>query len=435
MRRPVAVAWRCGGFLPRVLPRYPVCDISIELCPGTALKVCLMVSLNRKQPYPAVQDVQDVQDEYWMAQAIGLARGAGMRTWPNPPVGAVVVRDGEIVGRGAHRGAGTPHAEPLALAEAGARARGATLYVTLEPCNHQGRTAPCAPAVFASGVSRVVVANRDPNPTVVGGGCRYLRERGVEVVGGFLAAEALEMIWPFVVTNNFARPYVELKTAHSLDGWFAPPAATRSETAPVYLTGQAARTDVHRRRRQVDLVLVGEGTVAADRPRLDGRLAAGLPGVPSDDPVAAYVDTDLSWTGGLDREHYLVFAGDRARRSPARQAIGDAGGQIVFCREKDGHVDPADLVAQAAALGFLSLMVEGGPTLAAAFLAAGKVDRWLRYQAPLILGGGVGWPERFLAQGRIDREFHLTSAMPMGDDLLTIHDRRRFGDVLAAVTI
>jgi len=370
-----------------------------------------------------------------MAAAIALARGADKRTWPNPPVGALVVRRGEVVGSGAHQGAGTPHAEPVALAAAGDKAKGATLYVTLEPCNHEGRTAPCAPAVYASGVTRVVVANRDPNPTVIGGGMRHLRDRGLEVTCGVLADAALEMIWPFVVTNNFARPYVELKTAHSLDGYFAPPAATRGATAPVYLTGDEARMDVHRRRRRVDLVVVGEGTVAADAPRLDGRLADGQPDVPGAEPAAAYVDTDLSWTGGFRRDHYLVFAGESARAAASLAAIEADGGQVIFCREKAGHVDPSDLVVQAAANGFLSLMVEGGPSLAGAFLRAGVVDRWIRYQAPVILGAGVGWPDAFLTAGQIDRGFHLTSSGPLGADLVTVHDRRRFCDVLAQVTL
>ncbi len=391
-----------------------------------------MKSSNCHHLYP---DNPDTQDACWMAQAVALARGASQRTWPNPPVGALVVRNGEIVGRGAHQGAGTPHAEPVALAEAGDKAVGATLYVTLEPCNHQGRTAPCAPAVFASGVKRVVVANRDPNPTVIGGGCRHLRDRGLVVDCGVLAAEALEMIWPFVVTNNFSRPYVELKTAHSLDGYFAPLPSTRGDAAPVYLTGEEARLDVHLRRRRVDLVLVGEGTVKADHPLLDGRLAAGRPDVPAEDPMAAYVDTDLSWTGGFRRDQYLVFAGESARETANRVGIEADGGQIIFCREKDGRVDPVDLIAQTSAHGYLSLMVEGGPNLAGSFLASGAVDRWIRYQAPVILGAGVGWPAQFLKSGQLDRNFHLTSSLTLGADLVTVHDRRNFRDVLAAVTL
>ena len=377
---------------------------------------------------------QAAQDRRFMAEAVSLARGVRSRTWPNPPVGAVVVRDGSVVGRGAHEGPGRPHAEPMALAEAGKKARCATLYVTLEPCNHQGRTPPCAPAVAASGVSRVVVAMRDPNPTVIGGGCRYLRDRGLDVSCGVLADEALDLIWPFVTTDNFTHAYVELKTALSLDGRFAPPAESRRQAAPVFLTGQAARSDVHCRRRRVDLVLVGEGTVRADNPRLDGRLAADCVEVPTDEPVAGYVDTDLSWTGGFQRDRYLVFAGEGSRESANRAKIEADGGKILFCREKAGKVDPVGLCEAAVCEDHLTIMVEGGPHLAASFLRADLVDRWVRYLAPTVLNDGVGWPEGMGHDGT-PNDFSLTRHMQVGDDLQVIHDRRNFADVLARVTV
>jgi len=312
---------------------------------------------------------------------------------------------------------------------------GATLYVTLEPCNHQGRSGPCAPVVEKSGVSRVVVAMRDPNPTVIGGGCRYLRDRGLDVTVGVLAAEALELVWPFAVTDNFTRPYVELKTAHSLDGFWAPLPSTREAVAPVYLTSETARVDVHCRRRRVDLVLVGEGTVGADGPRLDGRLAADRDDVPAAEPMAGYVDSDLSWTGGFNREQYVVFAGLGATDAPSRAAIEADGGTIIFCRETHGHVAPADLVVRAGEYGFLTMMVEGGPRLATAFLAAGAVDRWVRYQAPRVLGAGVGWPGVCPDTGSLGPAFHLTGSAPVGADLVTVHDRRCFDDLWARVTL
>ncbi len=379
-------------------------------------------------------DDQAALDRCFMAEAVSLARSVRSRTWPNPPVGAVVVRDGAVVGRGAHEGPGTPHAEPVALAEAGDKARGATLYVTLEPCNHQGRTPPCAPAVAASGVCRVVVAMRDPNPTVIGGGCRFLRDRGMDVTCGVLADEALDLIWPFAATDNFSHAYVELKTALSLDGRFAPPAESRRQTAPVFLTGQAALRDVHCRRRRVDLILVGEGTVRADNPRLDGRLAADCAEVPQDEPVAGYVDTDLSWTGGFQRDHYLVFAGKSAAESANRARIEADGGQILFCRETAGKVDPAGLCEAAVCEDHLTIMLEGGPRLAASFLRTGLVDRWVRSLAPTVLNDGIGWPEG-LGDGGIQNDFTLTRHMRVGDDLQVIHDRRSFADVLARVTV
>ncbi len=379
-------------------------------------------------------DDQVALDRCFMAEALALAAGVRSRTWPNPPVGAVVVRDGSVVGRGAHEGPGRPHAEPVALADAGDDARGGTLYVTLEPCNHEGRTPPCAPTVVHSGVNRVVVAMRDPNPTVIGGGCRYLRDRGLEVTCGVLAAEALELIWPFAATENFTHAYVELKTALSLDGRFAPAPAGRSTATPVYLTGEAARRDVHCRRKRVDLVLVGEGTVRADRPRLDGRLASGAHGVPAVDPIAGYVDTDLSWTGGFAREEYLIFAGRSASQSANRAALEADGGEIVFCREIEGHVDPKSLCEAAAERDLLTIMVEGGPRLATSFLESGRVDRWIRYLAPTVLGKGVGWPEGH-GDTPVGSGFSLTRHERIADDLLVIHDRRKFADVLAQVTV
>ncbi|MCK9994764.1 MAG: bifunctional diaminohydroxyphosphoribosylaminopyrimidine deaminase/5-amino-6-(5-phosphoribosylamino)uracil reductase RibD [Candidatus Krumholzibacteria bacterium] len=381
------------------------------------------------------RDDRAALDSCFMAEALALARSAKSRTWPNPPVGAVVVKDGVIVGRGAHEGPGKLHAEPVALNEAGEAARGATLYVTLEPCNHEGRTLPCAPAVASSGVTRVVVAIRDPNPTVIGGGCRYLRDRGLEVICGVLAEEALDLVWPFAATDNFTHGYVELKTAHSLDGWFAPPSAGRAETAPVFLSGEAARQDVHRRRRRLDLVLVGEETVRADHPRLDGRLAADHVDVPDTDPMAGYVDTDLSWNGGFDRDHYVVFAGMSARRSANRAVIEADGGEILFCREAADRVDPVALCEAATLRDLLTIMVEGGPRLAASFLNAGMVDRWVRYLAPVVLGDGIGWPGDIQHPEGRTREFSLTRHEQVGDDLRVIHDRRNFADVLARVTV
>ncbi len=372
-----------------------------------------------------------------MGEALALARGVPGRTWPNPPVGAVVVKDGRIVGRGAHRGPGNLHAEPAALAEAGEAARGATLYVTLEPCNHQGRTPPCAPAVVQSGITRAVVGMRDPNPAVIGGGCRFMRDHGVVVKCGVLAEECLELVWPFAATDNFTHVYVELKTATTLDGRFAPATAGKTDPGPFYLTGDQARTDVHRRRRRVDLVLVGKGTVLADRPRLDGRLVAGRTDVPAQEPVAGYVDTRLEYTGGLNRESYLVFAGESAAGSANIPAIEAGGGTIVFCRERDGRVDPRSIMEQAAMRDIFSIMVEGGPRLAHSFLVDDLVDRWVSYLTPLVLGSGVAWPEAGDRPGAGDtiRRFTLTRTAQLGPDLLVVHDRKSFPALLGQVTI
>ncbi|MFT5234480.1 MAG: diaminohydroxyphosphoribosylaminopyrimidine deaminase, partial [Candidatus Krumholzibacteriia bacterium] len=287
--------------------------------------------------------------------------------------------------------------------------------------------------VVAAGIKRVVIAMLDPNPTVAGGGVAHLEAAGIEVACGVAAPEALELVWPFVSTENFGRPFVELKTAHSLDGFFAPPLKYRTKQAPVYLTGADARRDVHRRRRRVDMVLVGEGTVAADQPRLDGRLANDCDDIPQIDPTAAYVDTDLSWRGGFQRSRYIVFAGENARESGAVAEIESDGGEIIFCREDSGKVDPCDVVAKAYEQGFHSIMVEGGPTLAAAFLRAELVDRWVKYQAPILLGDGITWPRDFMGANNVQRNFYLTESMRMGADLVSVYDRQCFADLLKQV--
>lgn len=378
---------------------------------------------------------QEALDRCFMAEALTLAGRVPQRTWPNPPVGAVVVKDGKVIGRGAHAGPGQLHAEPVALAQAGPAARGATLYVTLEPCNHQGRTPPCAPAVVASGITRVVVGMRDPNPAVLGGGCRFLRDRGVEVRCGVLGEECLELVWPFVTTGNFTRVYVELKTATSLDGLFAPAATGARHPSPIYLTGEKARQDVHRHRRRVDLVLVGKRTAMADRPRLDGRLAADNDGTPAAEPMAGYVDTHLEYSGGLDRDSFFVFAGESAQGSPRAEAVTAGGGTIIYCREQNGQVDPRNIMEQAAMRDILSIMVEGGPTLAHSFLREGLVDRWLSYTAPTVLGSGVGWPGGKSAPGFADSTFSLTRTRQLGRDLLAVYDKRSFQAQLGQVTI
>lgn len=374
-------------------------------------------------------------DSCFMSAALSQAQRLETRTWPNPPVGAVVVKDGIIVGRGCHLGPGSLHAEPAALADAGEKARGGTLYVTLEPCNHTGRTPPCTQAVIESGVARVVIGIRDPNPSVKGGGARFLRERGIEVEIGVLPESCLEMIWPFVTTDNFSRVYVELKTATSLDGRFAPGPSLDTQGKPFYLTGEAARCDVHRRRRRVDLVLVGEGTVAADRPRLDGRLACEDHDIPQVDPMPGYLDTDLSWQGGFARDKYVVFAGESARESSVRHTIEKDGGQILFCRENQGRVDPRSLLHVAADNDLLTMMVEGGPTLAGSLLGAGLVDRWVSYMAPVVLGQGITWNQEFTGGNLPDHSLSLTRLDQLDKDLLFIHDRKNFAGTLARVTL
>jgi diaminohydroxyphosphoribosylaminopyrimidine deaminase / 5-amino-6-(5-phosphoribosylamino)uracil reductase len=377
-------------------------------------------------------------DTSYMLEALALAARTPRRTWPNPPVGALVVRpDGRLVGRGAHHGPATSHAEAVALDEAGEQARGATLYCTLEPCNHHGRTPPCAPRVAASGVSRVVVGVKDPNPRVAGGGLRLIRDSGVNVALGVAAAECTELIWPFVATAAFARPFVLLKTATSIDGRFAPAASHGRAPAPLYLTGTEARRDVHRLRRWSDLVLVGAGTVLADRPALDGRLAAADDACPAADPRPGYVDTDLGveieWPGRCA----LAFGGCERADAARVRAIETRGITVVLCAERHGRVDPSSLLARLAGVGVYSVLLEGGPRLARSFLAQGLVDRWVSFVAPAVLGEGPGWPDA--APGADDQapgwsRFALTRCTRVGADARLVYDRTPFDETVRRLT-
>lgn len=401
--------------------------------PGSAFtRACSLPSKHGPARGPLIDSLSLSDDRRFMREAIRLAARVPARTWPNPPVGALVVDGGgRVVGRGSHRGPGSPHAETVALDEAGCRARGATLYCTLEPCNHQGRTPPCAPRVAASGIRRLVVGVADPNPTVAGGGLDVVRRAGVQVTVGVSGDEALELAWPFVATRAFERPYVVLKTATSLDARFAPPART-GPAEPAYLTGPEARRKVHGMRRWSDLVLVGAGTIAADRPRLDGRLATDNDLCPASDPLRGCVSTDLGADPGWRGPH-IVFGGRRSARADRARDIEAAGGTVVLCEERDGRIVPSALLDGLAALGIRTVLLEGGPSLAASFLEAGLVDRWVAFVAPILLGDGPSWPCR--AGGADARaSFHLTRCSRTGADAVLVHDRTRFADTLAALT-
>ncbi len=380
-------------------------------------------------PPPRIEETvgrsASIEDVSFMAEALRLAGRIPARPWPNPPVGAVVVRDGRVVGRGAHLGTGTDHAEAVALREAGPLAKGATLYCTLEPCNHQGRRPACAPMVASSGIARLVIGVRDSNPRVAGGGLEAVRRAGVAVESGVLASEALELVWPFVATRAFERPFVLLKTATSRDGFFAPLPAARLPGTAHYLTGADARRDVHRLRRWSDVVAVGEATLRQDRPRLDGRLLGPSEPCPADDAVPACVDTDLSLDEGWPRP-FWVFAGRAAASSPRRPEVERRQGTVVPCDEREGHVDPVSLVREFARRGGHCLMLEAGPRLSRAFLDAGVVDRWIAYVAPATLGQGETWP-----RGTPAWSGHVTRIERVGEDEKTVFDRMSFEAALA----
>jgi len=291
-----------------------------------------------------------------MRRALALAATDGVPLGPNPRVGCVLLDDdGATIAEGHHRGAGTPHAEAAALAEAGERAWGATAVVTLEPCNHTGRTGPCAQALIAAGVRRVVFAQTDPNP-VAAGGAATLREAGVDIVPGLLAESARELnaVWTFAVEQQ--RPFVTWKFATTLDGRSAAADGTSR-----WVSGLAARRDTHRLRALCDVMLVGTNTVAVDDPLLTVR----------DDDGAA-----------LPRQPLRAVMGERDLDPAARIFNDDA--ESLHLRTRDPHVALAELFARDRQHVFL----EGGPTLAAAFVRAGLVDEIVCYLAPMLLGAG-----------------------------------------------
>jgi diaminohydroxyphosphoribosylaminopyrimidine deaminase/5-amino-6-(5-phosphoribosylamino)uracil reductase len=321
--------------------------------------------------------------EVHMLAALAEARRGLGRTSPNPAVGAVLVKDGRVVARGHHARAGTPHAEVVAIRRAGARARGADLYTTLEPCDHWGRTPPCSVAILEAGIRRVFVGSRDPNPLVNGRGLRRLRRGGVEVVPGVLEAEcdALNEAWLHYITSG--RPHVTLKAAASLDGKIA----TRDGDAR-WVTGPEARARVHELRDRADAVLVGAGTARADDPRLTTR----LPGGRGRDPIRVVLDSRLELPRRLrlfrPRPGAPTVVAHVAGEPPAARA----GVEYLRCRSRGGRVDLSDLLGRLARRGVTSVLVEGGAEVNRSFLEAGLVDRVVLFLAPkLVGGGGVSW--------------------------------------------
>jgi diaminohydroxyphosphoribosylaminopyrimidine deaminase/5-amino-6-(5-phosphoribosylamino)uracil reductase len=317
------------------------------------------------------------RDRAFMRRALVLARRGWGRTAPNPMVGAVVVRDGEIVGEGWHAEYGGPHAEVVALESAGERARGSTAYVTLEPCVHAGKTPPCADALVRAGVARVVCAVRDPNP-VAAGGARRLEAAGIEVAFGIEEADALELNAPFFHVLTSARPFITLKLATSIDG-----AIADASGGSRWLTGDLARRYVHRLRAGHDAVAVGAGTALTDDPSLTVRRGR-RPRVPParivfDRRARLPLDSTLARTAREVRT--IVVVADASSREA--RALAGAGVHVV----ESGALD--DALRALRSLEVRSILVEGGAELAGALLAEALVDRMIIFQAPVVLGGGA----------------------------------------------
>lgn len=318
-----------------------------------------------------------------MARALELAARARGRTSPNPMVGAVVVSGDAVIAEGHHARAGEPHAETIALQQAAAAARGADLYVSLEPCAHHGRTPPCVEAIIGAGVARVFAAMRDPNPRVDGRGIARLRQAGLAVSVGLLGEEAARLNEVYCKHVTTGLPHVTLKIGMSLDG----KTATRSGDAR-WITGEESRRRVHELRNVSDAVLVGIGTVLADDPDLTTR----LPGVECHHPHRVVIDSRLRIPNKArvlqhrNKGRTILVAGPHAPEARARELRG-LGAEIIVVDGGERRVEPAAVMARLAALGITSVLVEGGSEIAASCLDAGVVDKLVFFIAPLIIGG------------------------------------------------
>lgn len=361
------------------------------------------------------------EDQHWMARALQLARRGLYSTRPNPKVGAVIVRGGQLLGEGWHHRAGEPHAEVLALRSAGAAARGATAYVTLEPCSHHGRTPPCAEALIAAGVARVVVAVQDSNPAVAGDGLARLRMEGIETRVGVLADQARALNPGFLRVMAGGRPWLRLKMAASLDGRTAM-ASGESQ----WITGAAARQDVQRLRARSGAIITGAGTARADNPSMTVRPEqlgdTGALAAPVDQPLRLVLDPQLT----LSPQASLVTSPGRCvvagltDQGAAAEALREAGAEVLALAPAGGDARRIDL---AAALDWLAgeqcheVLLEAGPTLAGAAIDDSLVDELWLYQAPTFLGSQAR-PMAELALDRMSEQkrWHVLDRRQVGQD-------------------
>jgi diaminohydroxyphosphoribosylaminopyrimidine deaminase/5-amino-6-(5-phosphoribosylamino)uracil reductase len=360
---------------------------------------------------------KEVMDAPFMRAAIALSRRALGTTWPNPAVGCVIVQEGAIIAQGVTAPGGRPHAETQTLAMAGEGARGATAYVTLEPCSHHGQTPPCAQALIDAGVARVVIGARDPDPRVDGAGAALLREAGIEVTEGVLTDEATLPLQGFLLRVTANRPYITLKLATTLDGRIA----TASGDSQ-WITGTPARKSSHGLRGRHDATMVGVGTVLADDPdltcRIPGYAPRPAPRIVADSHLRTPLTARIVATAHETPTWILHRDGADASRV---EALTEAG---VTCLETAGDevgVDPHAAMAVLAQAGLTSILLEGGARLAAAMLRAGLVDRLALYQAPSVIGGDGIPAVQAMGVALLDQmpRFRRVALTGVGDDLLT----------------
>ena len=347
-------------------------------------------------------------DSKFMNEAIRLARRGIGQVSPNPCVGAIVVRDGDVVGRGWYEGPGAPHAEIVAIDEAGADSAGSTVYVSLEPCTHHGNTSPCVDALIDAGVARVVVAIEDPDQRVDGRGIKSLRGSGIDVAVGVGGEQAAGVNREYLVHRKLGRPFVICKVAASMDGRVA-----AADGNSRWITSEASRLDVHRLRSRVDAVCVGVGTVVADDPMLTVR------DVPSGrQPLRVVVDSS-----GRTPEGSKVLSDDAETLIVTTKSLPPPlGPRSIFVDSSDGRVDLPSMLSELASRDVVSLLVEGGPTLLGSFVREDLVDRFIFYLAPKLLGDAglallAGW-----AASTIDASFDLDieSVRKIGDDICVV---------------
>ena len=357
-------------------------------------------------------------DQYFMRQALRLARKCIGQTSPNPAVGAVIVRGREIIATGYHKRAGDNHAEIEALKDARGKIKdGDTLYVTLEPCNHFGRTPPCTEAILKSGIKNVVIGMKDPNPDVDGGGCEFLKQNGIEIRSGILESECRQLNEDFIKFVSTGRPFVIAKSALTMDGWTA-----ASSGHSRWVTNEKSRRFVHKLRRRLDGILVGIGTVLKDDPRLTVRLDNRQ----GRDPVRIIADTHLKIpekAGVLNNSSLsqtLIIVGDHVPAERYKKIQGKML-SIIPCPTKKGRIDLNALMDILGRRKIISLMVEGGATLMGSMIREKLIDKFYIFKAPKILGGDDGIP---MISGpgptRIDESMRLRDlkVRRFGDDIL-----------------
>lgn len=349
-------------------------------------------------------------DETYMGRALELAEQGRFSVSPNPMVGAVIVRDGTIIAEGFHERAGLPHAEIVAIAH-GADVRGATLYVTLEPCSHEGRTGPCAPAIVAAGIKRVVVATQDPNPKVDGKGIQILRQSGIDVLSDVLADRARKLNEVFIHGQTTGRPFVALKAGMTLDGKLATIARESK-----WITSEASRDSSLRLREEFDAILVGGGTVRQDNPRLSRRL--GL-----NHSITPWTRVIVDGSGGIPTSSHVLSDGGRTLlfTSHAERYQAGNGLEIVPVASENGRIDLANMLVLLYEREIRSVLVEGGSVLHSEMIRSELWQKMILFVAPTLLGGSEA-PSIFQDEGTTRltaaRRFRFDAIDRVGPDLM-----------------